>query len=111
MGEWLSGGLLLPAIMLALMGWLVPQGLARIMPEGVGALMLLAFVATVLLAVLASALFMALYIWRGAPVAEVVRPAAWPAFGRLALLSALIWAPVMVLSVSTLPRRWTGETW
>jgi hypothetical protein len=32
-------------------------------------------------------------------------------FGRLAVVSALIWGPIMLLSVAGLPKHWVKETW
>ena len=35
----------------------------------------------------------------------------WTHFLRLGLVSALVWAPIMILSVAGLPRHWKEETW
>ncbi len=109
-----SSGLLLPALALAVLGWLVPRVLARVWPEGVGPLLLLAFVSTLVLLALAAGFFLLLYAWQGAPVAELFAPglgAGVAHFARLGLLSALVWAPVMILSVAGLPGRWRTKTW
>ncbi len=109
-----SSGLLLPALALAVLGWLVPRLLARVWPEGVGPLLALAFVSTLLLLALAAGFFLLLYAWQGAPVGALFAPG-WAAgvahFARLGLLSALVWAPIMVLSVAGLPRHWRTKTW
>lgn len=109
-----SSGLLLPALALAVLGWVVPRLLARVWPEGVGPLLALAFVSTLLMLALAAGFFLLLYAWQGAPVAALFAPG-WGAgvahFLRLGLLSALLWAPVMVLSVAGLPGRWRTKTW
>ncbi len=76
--------------------------------------MALAFVATLVMVGLGTGLFAALYVWQGAPLSAIMAagwaPGLWH-FTRLGLLSALIWAPVMILSVAGLPRRWVRETW
>ncbi len=110
----LSGGLVLPALVLGVLGWLVPRLLGRVWPEGVGPLMLLAFVSTLVLLALAAGFFLLLYTWQGAPLAALLEPGAAAGLGhflRLGLLSALVWAPVMVLSVAGLPQRWKEKTW
>lgn len=105
---------MLPALVLAVLGWAVPRALARVFPEGVWPLLFLALHATVILLVLSGLVFVALYLWRGLPV-DVLFEAGLVAglvhFGRLALGSALIWGPILVLSVAGLPKRWTHETW
>jgi hypothetical protein len=32
-------------------------------------------------------------------------------FGKLGLISGMIWAPIMVLSVASLPRNWVKAIW
>ena len=110
----LSEGLVLPALILGVVGYLVPRLLARILPEGVVPLLVNGLLSTVLCWVLASGFFYLLYFWQGAPLAKFSLPdlgAAALFFGRLGLASALIWAPVMLLSLSGLPRKWVHETW
>ncbi len=109
-----SSGLLLPALALAVLGWLLPRLLARVWPEGVGPHLALAFVSTLLLLALAAGFFLLLYAWQGAPVRELFAPGFWSGaayFLRLGLLSALLWAPIMILSVAGLPRHWRTKTW
>jgi hypothetical protein len=83
-------------------------------PRGVRPLLLLALAATLILVILSSLAFLLLYRWQGEPVgalfaAEFAAGLAY--FLRLGLLSALVWAPVMVLSVAGLPKQWKHETW
>jgi hypothetical protein len=109
-----SSGLILPALLLAVLGWLVPRLLARVWPEGVGPLLLLALVSTLVLVVLATGLFVLLYLGQGVPLALILDVGVlggWPHFLRLGLVSALVWAPIMILSVASLPRHWKEETW
>ncbi len=110
----LLDGLLLPAFMLALIAFVVPRGLSRVLPEGVKPLLLNAFLSTGLLFLLSAILFFCLYLWQGLSVSELMSPgvaANVVFFGQLGLVSAIIWAPIMLLSVAALPRRWVRETW
>jgi hypothetical protein len=110
----MSDGLFIPALVLAVIGWLVPKGLALFWPEGVRPLMLLALVATLVMFLFGMGFFIALYVWQGAPLSAVFEPglaAGLFHFGRLGLISALLWGPIMVLSVAGLPKGWTKEIW
>ena len=110
----LGDGLIIPALALALTGWLVPKLLSLVWPEGVWPLFALAFVATLVMLVLGTGLFLALYVWQGVPLATLFDggwgPGLWH-FARLGMISALLWAPIMVLSVAGLPNHWVKETW
>ena len=109
-----SSGLVLPVLALAVLGWVVPRLLARVWPEGVWPLLGLALVSTLVLALLATALFLLLYLGQGVPLAVLLDAGdvgGWAHFLRLGLASALVWAPLMILSVAGLPRHWKDETW
>lgn len=109
-----ADGLIFPALGLALLGWLVPRLLSLIWPEGVRPLMLLALVATLIMFGVGVAFFAGLYLWGGVPLAELFALGVASTilhFGRLSLISALIWGPVMILSVAGLPRHWVRERW
>lgn len=104
----------LPAVLLAVLGWLVPRLVARMLPEGVRPLMLNAGLSTVLMAMLGAVFFAGLYAVQGMPLASLTEAgllAALVHFGRLSVSAALIWAPIMILSLANLPRRWVRETW
>ncbi|SMY06156.1 hypothetical protein [Flavimaricola marinus] len=110
----LADGLVLPALVLALVGWLVPRGLSVMFPEGVRPLMLLSLCSTIVMFVLGCAFFVSIYVLRGVPLAvlfEAGVAAAVVHFGRLGLVSAFIWAPIMILSIAGLPKTWVHETW
>jgi len=114
MADLLSNNLVVPALILAVLGWLVPVWLSRRMKEGVKPLMRLAFYAILILFVLASGLFYILYLSQGATSQSLVQLGMIENivfFGRLGLSSAMIWAPVMLLSVMNRPRHWVKETW
>ncbi len=107
-------GLLIPALGLALAGWLVPRGLFLLFPEGVRPLLWLGACATLILFVLGGLAFFALYLVQGVPLEVLFAPRLGPTllhFARLGLASSLIWAPLMLLSIAGLPRLWVHETW
>ena len=109
-----SNSLLLPAVVLAVCAFVVPRLWARVLPEGVGPLMLNAFLSTLVLFLLSAALFLVLYAGQGVRLSDVLSLGVVSAivyFGQLGLASAIIWGPILVLSVAGLPRRWVKETW
>jgi hypothetical protein len=65
-------------------------------------------------AVLVGLVFALLYRWQGMPFAALGDAGFWPVvahFGRLSVSSALIWVPIMILSLANLPRHWVTERW
>ncbi|WP_108815563.1 hypothetical protein [Loktanella sp. Alg231-35] len=114
MGELISDSLFLPALVLAVLGFVVPRAWAKLLPEGVKPLLMNAFLSTVVLFSLSAIFFFCLYLWQGLPMAELMEPgvaANAVFFGRLGLIAAIIWAPILLLSVAGLPRKWVKETW
>ena len=114
MGALLSDGLILPAVFLAVVAFVVPRLWARLLPEGVTPLMVNAFLSTLVLIAVSGIFFWCLYLFQGLQVAQLADhglAANLVTFGRLGLMSGLIWAPVMILSVAGLPRRWVHVTW
>ncbi|QQA42198.1 hypothetical protein [Pelagovum pacificum] len=110
----LSGGILIPAIVLAAIGWVVPRLLAIVFPEGVKPLLLLAFASTCIMVALGMIFFLLLYILQGLSLSEVFSLGVREGlvhFARLGLASALLWGPIMILSVAGLPKHWVEETW
>lgn len=110
----IADGLILPALVLALIGWLVPRGLSFVFAEGVRPLMLLAFTSTILMFFLGCGFFMLIYVLRGVPIGTLFEAGIsnWVVhFGRLGLISGFIWAPIMILSIAGLPKGWVTETW
>lgn len=109
-----TDALFLPALVLGVLAFVVPRFLARALPEGVKPLMLNAFLSTILLFLLSALFFLCLYLWQGLSLAEILEPGVATSialFGRLGLIAAMIWAPIMILSVAGLPRKWVKETW
>jgi hypothetical protein len=114
MAELLSEGLFLPVLVLAGAAFAVPRLLAFVLPEGVVPLMMNAVLSTLVLFALSAAFFALLYFWQGVPLAQLADAGLWASvgfFGRLGLMAAIIWAPIMILSVAGLPRKWVKETW
>lgn len=110
----IADGLVLPALVLALVGWLVPRGLSLVFPEGVRPLLFLTFVSTVIMFLIGSLFFVGLYVLRGASIDVVMSGGLVDVvlhFSRLGLISALLWGPIMILSVAGLPKHWVEETW
>ncbi|WP_299814047.1 hypothetical protein [uncultured Jannaschia sp.] len=99
--------LIAPLIALVAVAWLVPWLIGRCLPEGAGWLVVNGALAALVLTAIAGVAFVWLY---GAAV-ETVWHAAPGHFVTLALRSALIWAPVMVLSLANLPRNWSKAVW
>lgn len=109
-----ADGLIFPALLLALLGWLVPRLLSRVWPEGVRPLLWLALASAAVMLLLSAAVMIGLYLVGGVPLAALFDLGAGAFivhFGRLALISALFWGPLMILSVAGLPKYWVKETW
>lgn len=100
-------GVILPLILLAVLGWLVPMALGRVMRRSLASLLLNTLVSALVLLVIAIVLF----VWLYGPAAGRVWSEAPAYFLLLGVRSGLIWAPVMVLSVANLPRGWAAEDW
>ena len=114
MGAAFSDQLFLPALFLAILAFVVPRIFGRILPEGVKPLLVNAFLSTTLLFVISALFFFCLYLWQGQSIARIMEPGLASNvvfFGRLGLVAAIIWAPIMILSVAGLPRKWVKETW
>lgn len=113
-GNIVTDALLWPAIFIGITAFFVPRLLGKVLPEGVKPLLLNAFVSTLVLFVVTAALFFLLYLWQGAEMAELLAgglAANVVFFGKLGLAAAIIWAPIMILSLAGLPRKWVHETW
>ena len=103
-------GLIIPAAILVLLGWFVPKWLGSRYANNLPKLIAVALVATFLMFLLAGALFAALYVGQGAPVSALAELGVgyFLALGRN---SALIWGPLMILSLIGLDRRSRPELW
>jgi hypothetical protein len=109
-----NAAIIYPVVFLGLLGWLVPKLLSLVMPEGVKPLMLIGFLATLLMFVISGLVFLGLYALQGVPMGELFAPGVFSAmifFGELGMSAAIVWAPILILSVAGLPRQWVHETW
>jgi hypothetical protein len=114
MGNIISDGLFLPILILALLGFGVPRLIARLLPEGVFALLANAALSALVMCILSAAFFFGLYVWQGVPARDLLANGLRQnlvTFGGLGVIAAIIWAPIMVLSVAGLPRKWVDKTW
>ncbi|MCF2870994.1 hypothetical protein L0664_07945 [Octadecabacter sp. G9-8] len=114
MADAFSTGLLLPAICLAALGWAVPRVLAVWWPEGVKWLIGLAFASTFVMALSGAAFFAILYASQGIKLDDLWETGGLSVpihFAKLSLISALLWAPLMVLSLIGVPKNWVREVW
>jgi len=114
MGELFALEVFLPSFVLGVFAWFVPVGLARIMKEGLRPLMMLALIATLVLFALSTVVFYVLYLSQGISAADLAQfsfAENLVFFGRLGLSSALVWVPILLLSIMNRPRYWVNETW
>ncbi|WP_386679598.1 hypothetical protein [Loktanella sp. R86503] len=107
-------GLLVPAIGLGLLGWLVPKLWSMVLPEGLPALAVNAVLSAMVLTALTGLFFVTQYWAAGASWAQ------WSKLGllnnmvyftRLGLAAAIIWGPLMGVSLMGLPRTWVRIKW
>jgi hypothetical protein len=114
MGSIMSDGLVLPAVLLALLAYVVPRLIARLLPEGLPALLANAVLSALVMCILSAVFFFGLYVWQGVPARDLLAHGmrqTLVTFGGLGVMAAIIWAPIMVLSVAGLPRKWVHKTW
>ena len=107
-------GVLIPVAALVLVAIYLPRLLARVTPESLAGLIVNGALSAVALTMLAAAYFLWSYARQDTRLLDLIGFAPGETLGhflRLGLGSALIWGPVLVLSVSTLPRRWKENVW
>ena len=112
MNEAYFNGLVLPAMCLAALGWAVPRVLALWWPEGVKWLLGLALVSTLVMAVCGAVFFAFLYSAQGVRLDDLYATGGLSVpihFAKLSLISALLWGPLMVLSLAGVPKNWVRE--
>ncbi|MFW2543146.1 hypothetical protein ACN2XU_10925 [Primorskyibacter sp. 2E107] len=104
--------LAIPAALLMLTAVLVSRALERLTPETVFGLALNAIISFFILWALATVLFMLIYHWRGAPLDAVFGEAGGVRhMTGVGLQSALLWVPMVGITVATAPRRWRHNIW
>ena len=107
-------GVLLPALGLILCAVLVPVILERWVAESVGGMIVNGVVSAAILTALAAGYFLWAYGRQDMRFLDAIGFAPGETLGyflRLGLSSGLIWGPVLVLVISTSPRRWKENVW
>ncbi|MBV2359576.1 hypothetical protein KUH32_07310 [Thalassococcus sp. CAU 1522] len=106
--------LALPTLVLMALALAVPRLGERLVPETLVGLVALGIGSAIMLWLLSAAGFALSYLWRSPEVADLL--GVLPGSGArhflvLGLKAGLIWGPVLILAVSTAPRRWKTERW
>ncbi len=110
----MTADLVIPALFLGFLGWLIPRLLSLVFAEGVRPLIGLTVTSALLLYLIGAGVFLGLYLYQGIGLRTLLLPGLGPTllhFARLGLAAALIWGPIMLLSVAGLPRHWVHKTW
>ena len=110
----MTGGLLIPALAFGLLGWLVPKLWSMVVPEGIPGLFAIAILSALTLAGVTGLYFLLSYWMAGITLARLSDQGVLfniVYFGRLGLSAAIIWGPMMGISLMGLPRTWTRSTW
>jgi hypothetical protein len=107
-------GDLLPVVVLVLLAVAVPKVLARYLPEGIGWLFGNGVIAAIILWAISYVYFAVAYAMQfdalnrllsAEPLGTVAH------FAWLGLLAGMIWVPVLVLALASLPKRWVEVVW
>ena len=107
-------GVLFPALGLMLCAVVIPIGLERWVPESVAGMVLNGVVTAMLMTGLATGYFLWAYARQDTRLLDAIGFAPGETLGyfiRLGLSSGLIWGPVMMVVLSTSPRRWKENVW
>lgn len=101
-----------PTILLMVLAGLVTRALERAVPESIPGLVLLALISVLVTWGMAAGLFAGLYLWQDSRLAGLLgEQQGLGHLLRLGAKSALIWGPVVALTVVTAPRRWRNAVW
>lgn len=104
-------GVLLPTVLLIALAALVARGVERIVPETMSGLALQFGLSSTILWLLSSAGFALIYAMRLPSAAVVASGGGSAHFAALGAQAALIWAPIIGLTVATAPGRWRSARW
>ncbi|MDQ2090495.1 hypothetical protein [Marimonas arenosa] len=105
---------LLPALGLILCAVVIPIVLERWVPESVGGMIVNGVLTAVLMTLLSTGYFLWAYQRQDTRLLDAIGFAPGETLGyflRLGLSAGLIWGPVMILMISTSPRRWKENVW
>jgi len=107
-------GLLIPAVLLILVAAATPFAMARVLPEGIAGLIVNGAISALVLTGMSAAYFLWAYGRTDTRVVDLLGAAPGATlvyFLRLGVQAGLIWAPVMILSLSAQPKRWKTVQW
>lgn len=105
-------GLGAPVLILMALALLTTRLVEKVAPETLAGLVILGLVSALLLWPLSAGVFAALYVFRGVETAALLGTAGGlHHFLTLGAKAALVWAPIVLLVVTTAPRRWKTNTW
>ena len=91
---------------------LVTRLVERCAPESVAGIAGTALVSALAMWLLSSGGFALLYLWQDARIAGLIGAGQGAGhFLRLGAKAALIWGPLVAITVATAPRRWKTATW
>jgi hypothetical protein len=103
-----------PLIAALVLAVVIPRGFARVIPEGLSGLVWNGVASAAVMFALSFAYFVWSYTTQNAALTDLFganpRGSFWH-FARLATLSALLWVPIIVLTVAALPRHWKVVEW
>lgn len=104
--------LLIPALALMVLAVVVTRLVEWVVPETVPGLVLAGALACAVMWVLAGALFGWMYLGREADLAPVLGTGSGLRhLAGLGAKAALIWLPMVLITVVTAPRRWKTNVW
>ena len=104
--------LVIPSLMLMVLAVAVTRAVERAMPETVPGLILTGIISAILLWIISGAMFGWMYVIREAQVSPYLGTGS--GLRHLATIgakAALLWLPLMLITVVTAPRRWKTNTW
>lgn len=104
--------LIFPVLAMIAFAIFVPRLLALLLPEGVPYLLVIGALSCCICLLLSGLIFVGLYAAQNTQVMmAVVRTVGITHFLKLGGGASIVWAPVLLLSVSNLPRHWKEATW
>lgn len=104
--------LALPTLVLMAAAILVARGFEAVLPETIPGMVACALLSALVLWLLSAAGFGLLYLWQDARYAVLFGDGrSYRHLAALGAKAALIWAPLVALTVVTAPQRWKTATW
>ncbi|NKB28527.1 MAG: hypothetical protein GKR99_13630 [Rhodobacteraceae bacterium] len=107
-------GGIIPVLALVLLSVWVPRALGRALPEGVGWLFVNGVTAAVILWAVSAGYFAGAYAMQADALSRLlgIDPVGTMGhFAWLGLLAGMIWLPIGLLALASVPKRWTEVVW